>query len=120
MLKKLFILSLLLLSTHALACWKVEGSFAADGETWKINNKFDHNKEYAFPMGPFILRMTLKPEKDNTQSLTYTVHEKKGTTLTLVTQGEEKGIRPNTTKDIFASGEEGQPNTIITIKLTNI
>jgi hypothetical protein len=120
MLRKIFILSLILLSFNAFACWKVDGSFAVDGETWKINQKFDHNQEYMFPMGPFILKLTLKPGKDKKQTLVYAVHEKKGTTLTLVTKGEEEAIKVNESRDIYAKGEEGQPNSIITVKLTNI
>jgi hypothetical protein len=121
MLKKLFCLLLLLLSFNALACWKVDGSFAVDGDTWKINNKFEHDKEYIFPMGTFILKLKIKPGKEKEkQTLLYTVHEKKGITLTLVTQGEEEGIKVGESRDVFAKGEEGQPNSIITVKLTNI
>jgi hypothetical protein len=120
MLRTLFILSLLTFTLNAFACWKVDGSFAADGDTWKISQKFDHNKEYAFPMGSFIVRLTLRPAKDKLQTLSYIVEEKKGTTLTLVTKGEEEGIKVGESRDIFAKGEEGQPNTIITVKLTHI
>lgn len=101
-----------------MACWKVEGSFAVDGETWKINQKFDHNKEYVMPMGPYIVKMTVKPGK--TQTLVYVVQEKKGTNLVLVTKGEEEEIKAGQSRDIFAKGEEGQPNSIITVKLTDI
>lgn len=110
----------MLISFSAFACWKVEGTFAVDGETWKLNNKFEHNKEYIFPMGTFIVKLTMKPGKDQKQTLLYTVQEKKGATLTLVTQGEERGIKVGRDTEIFAKGEEGQPNSIITVKLTNI
>lgn len=120
MLKKLFILSLISFSLNALACWKVEGSFAVDGDTWKINNKFNHGQEYSFPMGTFILTMKIKSEKDKTQTLVYKVQEKKGTTLTLVTEGEEEAIKVGEARDVYAKGKEGQPNSIITVKLTDI
>lgn len=120
MLRKLFLLSLFLFSLNAFACWKVEGSFAVDGETWKINNKFDHNKEYIFPMGAFILKMLFKTEKDKTQTLVYVVQEKNGTTLTLVTEGEEEAIKVGETREVYAKGKEGQPNSIIIVKLTDI
>jgi hypothetical protein len=119
MLKKLFLMLLILASFSASACWKVEGALAIDGETWKINQKFDHHKEYAFPMGSFILKLTLKPAKENDPTLVFTLHEKKGTTLNLVTKGEEK-IKVGKTKDIYARGEQNQPHSIITIKLTHI
>ncbi len=120
MLKKLFITFLVVFSFNALACWKVEGSFAVDGDTWKINNKFDHGREYSFPMGTFILTMKIRTEKDKSQTLVYKVQEKKGTTLTLVTEGEEEAIKVGESRDVYAKGKEGQPNSIITVKLTNI
>lgn len=120
MLKKLFLGSLLLLSLNAFACWKVDGSFAVDGDTWKINNKFDHGKEYSFPMGTFILTLKVRTEKDKSQTLVYKVQEKKGTNMTLVTEGEEEALKVGESRDVYAKGKEGQPNSIITVKLTDI
>lgn len=120
MLKKLFLVSLILVSVNAFACWKVEGSFAVDGETWKINNKFDHGKDYSFPMGTFILTLKLRTEKDKTQTLIYKVQEKKGINLTLVNEGEEEAIKVGETREVYAKGKEGQPNSIIIVKLTEI
>lgn len=118
MLTKFLTIAFLTFSLNAFACWKVEGSLSVDGESWKLNQKIEHNKEYIFPMGTFILKMTVKPGK--TQKLVYVVQEKKGTTLTLVTKGEEEEIKVGESRDIYAKGEEGQPNSIITVKLTNI
>ena len=120
MLKTFIILFTLFVSLSAFACWKAEGTFAVDGETWKFNQKFDHNKEYSFPMGTFILNLKLVPLKGGMSTLVYSASEKKGTKLTLVTKGEEEEIKPGTEREIYAKGEEGQPNSIITIKLTNI
>lgn len=120
MLKSCLLLFLIAFSASALACWKVEGKFAVDGETWKINQKFEHNKEYIVPAGNFLLKLTLKPQEKNLSTLSYVVHEKKGVSLTLITQGEEEDIKAGETRDIFAKGEEGQPNSIITVKLINI
>jgi hypothetical protein len=119
MLKSLTLLFTLFLSLNVLACWKLEGSYSVDGESWKINQKFIHDKEYAFPMGSFILRMSLKSDKNKQQLLTYIVQEKKGATLTLITEGVEK-IKLNQSQDIYAKGKEGQPHSIITVKITNI
>lgn len=119
MLKKLFFISLILMSFNTLACWKVEGTLAVDGETWKINQKFDHNKEYSFPMGTFILNMSILPGGKNKHKLKYSLIEKKGLTHTSVTKGEDL-IQEKETKEIFAKGEEGQPHSIITIKITHI
>ena len=120
MLRIFFLFTFLLLSFNAIACWKVEGTFSVDGESYKINNRFDHNKEYLFPMGNFIVKMLLKPQDKKRNTLIYTIHEKKGTTLSLVSKGEEEGIGEGKERDIYAKGEEGQPNSIITIKLIHI
>lgn len=112
MLKIIFTM-MLFVSVNAFACWKVEGTYAVDGETWKINQKFDHGKDYALPMGVFQLHM--KIEKD--QTLSYKVFEKKGITQTLVTNGTEK-LAIKKTNDIYAKGEEGQPNSILTLTIS--
>jgi hypothetical protein len=117
--KVLLALMLIIASFSALACWKVEGTVGVDGETYQIHQKFDHGKEYLFPMGAFILKMTLKPGKEKKHQVNYVLHEKKGVTLTLVTKGEDE-ISEDKTEEIFAKGEEGQPNTIITLKLKHI
>lgn len=120
MLKHFFLAALMMVSMETFACWKVEGSFAVDGESWKIDQKFDYDKEYLFPMGSFILKLMLKKGQANTSNLAYTVQEKKGTSLTLVTKGIEEDIKEKEKRDIFAKGEEGQPNSIISIRLISI
>lgn len=110
---------LLLLSFNTFACWKVDGSLAVDGETYKFNQKIDHDKEYSFPMGSFILNMMIVSGKSKTHVVKYSVSEKKGIKLTLVTKDEDE-VTEGSLKEIFAKGEEGQPNTIITLKLNNI
>lgn len=119
MLKKFFIVPCLMLSLNALACWKVTGSLAVDGETWKLNQKVEHNKEYILPMGSFILKFTIKPGDKKFHNVKYVIEEKKDQKLILVSKGEED-IEENRSNDIFAKGEEGQPNSILTIKLNHI
>lgn len=110
----------LFLSLEVLACWKIEGSFAVDGETWKINQKIEHNKEYIIPAGTFIFKFSVESIDKKNKRLNYAVHEKKGTNLTLVTKGDEDNILIGKEREIFAKGEENQPNSIIIIKLTDI
>jgi hypothetical protein len=98
----------------------MEGSFAVDGETWKIDNKVEHNKEHIFPAGNFIVRLTVKPQDKKLNSLSWTVHERKANSLVLVTKGTEEDIEAGKSREIYAKGEEGQPNSIIIVKLTNI
>ncbi len=119
--KMLKFLFLLFLSFPALACLgvNVEGKLAVDGQTWKMSQKFDLGKEYSVPMGPYILSMTVTHEGKTFLSK-YKVEEKKGTKLVLVTKGEEEEIELGKSRDIMAKGEEGQPNSIITINLKDI
>jgi hypothetical protein len=116
---KFLTLIMFLVSFNAFACWKVDGSLSIDGESYKFNQKFDHGKEYSFPMGSFILNLTIDTGKNKTHVIKYTVFEKKGIKLNLVTKDDDE-VTEGSLKEIFAKGEEGQPNTIITLKLNNI
>lgn len=115
---KIILIALLLWTLPALACWRAQGSLAVDGETWKFDQKIEHNKEYLFPMGTFTLKFTVKKKK-GTNTFVYVVQEKKGLTLTNVTMGDEE-VETGKDREIYAKGLEGQPNSIITIKLLNI
>lgn len=119
MLKTLTFISLLVFAANAFACWKVEGDLSVDGETWRINQKFDHGKTYSFPMGSFILDLSLSPQKEEMARLKFTLHEKKGINRKLVTKGEEL-LTVGKLKEVYARGEAGQPHSIISIKITNI
>lgn len=116
---KLIALLLALVSFSAFACWKVDGTLGVDGETFKFNQKFDHGKEYSFPMGSFILNLTLNTGKGKNHTVRYAVFEKKGVKLNLVTKGDDE-VTEDTKKEIFAKGEENQPNTILTLNLKHI
>lgn len=107
-------------SLSAFACWRFEGKLAVDGETFKVDQKIVHDKSYSFPMGNWIMTLSVHAKKDSKINVVkYQIQEKKGTTLTLVTQGEEE-VKDGVEEDVFAKGEEGQPNTIITLKLKHI
>lgn len=120
MLKNLIVLILFTLSFSAFACWKVEGKFSVDGESWKIDQKIDLKKDYTMPMGTFLVSLNLVQNKDKSFTMKYQVHEKKGVTRTLVTSGEEENIKEKELRDIYSRGEKGQPHSIFTIKLINI
>ncbi len=119
MLKKSVTLLGLLLSFNLFACWNVEGEVAVDGETYKIHQKFIHDKEYSLPMGNFIFSLKIIPGKNKNHEIQYKLVEKKKLNLVVITKGEDE-ITEKAQKEIFAKGEEGQPNSIITIKITNI
>nr|AIA17975.1 Unknown Function [uncultured bacterium] len=109
----------MLITFPALACsgFQVDGKLSVDGQTWKFSRKFHLGTEEMIPAGPYIIAMTYTyPE--NGYRVRYKIEEKKGITLTMVTRGEDDEIEMNKTRDIMAKGETGQPNSIITIKLS--
>lgn len=113
---------IMLITFPALACTNlfVEGRLAVDGQTWKFSHKHRGlGKEDTFQAGPYIISMTLTYPEEG-YLVRYKVEEKKGTTLTLVTKGEEDEIELHKSRDIMAKGEPGQPNSIITLKLKDI
>lgn len=119
MLKITTVLLFMIYSLSALACWKVQGTLAVDGEVWKINQKINHDKEYGFPMGPFIYKMTISKGEGKKHKVVYKLEEKKGLKLELITFGSDE-VEPGNRREIFAKGEKGQPNTIITLKIQDI
>lgn len=119
---KLFVVMLMFFSFSSFAgcnCWTAEGSLGVDGETWKFNQRFENKKEYIFPMGTFILKMKVNRGEKNVHTFVYVVQEKKGITLTDITEGDEE-IKEGVDREIFAKGKPGQPNSIIAIKLIHI
>ncbi len=118
---KLFVLLILTTFTFSVfACYKVEGQLGIDGETFPLNQKIELNKEYSLPQGSFILSFTVKAAKKKGEyHLKYKVEEKKGTTLAMVTFGEED-LSEAKSRDIYAAGEKDQPHSILTLKITDI
>lgn len=110
-------LLLALLFTFPAFALNVKGTLGIDGETWKFEKKIEHNKEYVFPLGTFIFKMTLKPEKQDQNTLVFVIQEKKGSLITEVTEGEEE-IKTGENRELYAKGKEGQPGSIITIKVS--
>lgn len=119
--KMLKFLFLFLFSFPAFACLgvNVDGKVAVDGQTWKMNQTFTFGREYGIMMGPYILSMTITHSKMDF-TVKYKLDEKKGLKLVRVTEGVEEEVDLNTSRDIMAKGLEGQPNSIITLKLKDI
>lgn len=109
---------LFVLPLNLWANWNAEVSLGIDGETWKIEREnFEDGKEKIFTMGNYILKMTFKKTKEPQYlDVNYTVHEKKGTKLTLINKGSESLDEKKNT-DIYAKGEPSQPHSIIAIKI---
>lgn len=101
------------------ACWKIEGSFSVDGETWRIHHKFEDNKDFFLTAHEFILSLSLLKKEDKNVRLSYKIKHKKGTKLSLVSEGEEE-LTEEKNQDIYIKGDKGYPHSIITVKLRNI
>lgn len=119
--KMLKILFSLLICLPVFACTgvNVEGKLAVDGQTWKLNQNFTLEREQSIPLGPYILTMTVSHSGKDYKAK-YKLEEKKPAKLVLVTQGEEDEIDLAKSRDIMAKGEEGQPHSIITLKLNHL
>jgi hypothetical protein len=121
MLKIIISILLVIAALPAFGCWNLQGSYAIDGETYQFANKVDPNKDYLFPAGAFHIKLRLvQHEKKETITLFYEIQERKASKLVLVTKGEEEDILLLRQTDVFAKGELGQPNSILTLKLTHI
>ncbi len=120
MLRLLAAAALLFAADGALACWRAAGSLAVDGESWRFDSKVEHDREYLFPAGTFILKLTVRPAGKTRATVVYAIHERKDKGLVLVGKGEEADVEAGKPRDIYAKGEPGQPNSIITVKLTDI
>lgn len=121
MLRALCLAIILALPTSALACFKAVGELGIDGETFPFHQKVEANKPYLVPAGQFHLTFSLHalPKKKKQFAVRYKIEERKASRLTLVSEGEED-LLVGTKKEIFAKGEEGHPNSIITIKVIDI
>lgn len=115
MLKKFFPF-LVFFSLNASACLRIEGSVSLDGEIWKISNKITQGKNYLLPLGDFIFKYKIEDK----QTFTYSIHERRESSLVLITKGDEENIEVGKIREIYAKGEEGHPHSIITIKLINL
>lgn len=118
---KYILMILMLIPLNLFAAWDVELGLGIDGETWKIEHqKFQEGKEETVNMGNYVLKMTLKKSKhEKGLDILYTLHEKKGSDLVLITKGDET-VEEKLKKDIYAKGEDTQPNAIITLKLKSL
>jgi antitoxin component YwqK of YwqJK toxin-antitoxin module len=116
---KLLIIIIFLFSVQASACWELKGTIAVDGETFTIQQKVNHAKDYSFPFGTFIFNFKIITGKAKNHTITYSLVEKKQAKLNLITTGEDE-ISEQKKKEIYAKGEQGQPNTIFTFFLKHI
>ena len=89
---KIFTLLMCLFSLNAFANWQMEVAFGVDGETWKIDHaKFVEAKETELSFGNYVVKMTVKKgtTEDKGLDVSYSINEKKGEKLTLISKGED-------------------------------
>jgi hypothetical protein len=80
---KLFFLLLLITSTNAFACWKMQGVFKVGEEELAISQKVNHDQKYSFQNSPYLIHIII-PSLDKGKAARLEVFKKKGITLTSV------------------------------------
>lgn len=119
---KFLVLTLFLFSLNAVACWKMQASISINEDLVKINQKIEHDKTYSFPSGKHIFHVKIpsnSTDKKDIHLVEIGVQEKKGITLSPITQGKmivQTGKEATMTKQDNESGE----TTIYTMKITEI
>lgn len=113
---KLLLTLLCLFPLLSFADWKADVSLAVDGETFEAKDvTLKNGKETLSKVGDYSLKLTLKEIKNEKNlDVTYVV-EQKSPKYILVNKGSDL-IGATGSNDIYAKGEAGQPNTIITLK----
>ncbi|HXH31939.1 MAG TPA: hypothetical protein VNJ01_14105 [Bacteriovoracaceae bacterium] len=114
---KLFIIFFACFSS-AFAGLHLEGQVSVDGEDFPIKQSIDLEKEYNLPIGGFVFNFTLKESKNKKHQLIYHLKEKKSDKLTSVCLGKEY-LTQGVEEKIYAKGEQGQANSILTFKLVS-
>ena len=114
---RMLILALFTLPLIASAEWKADLSFGVDGDTWNQQQVvFTPGKETAILFSRHQLKLSLlRNKQEGGVDVTYLVQEKKNNTFVVVAKGTEN-IDDKKQSEIFAKGEPGQPNSIITLK----
>lgn len=114
---KKLLLFLSLISFNAFADWQTELTLGIDGETFASEKMILVNaKESSIPLGRYLLKLTItKSKEDKFLEVSYALSEK----TKLVAKGKDE-IEDRPTNEIFAKGEKGQPNTIITLKMKSL
>ncbi len=89
------------------------GQVSIDGEDFEFKKKISLGKESVFPMNSFLYKVTVIRLENKKYQAKFNLFEKDK----LVTKGEE--FITGEGKYIYAKGEQGQPNSIITLKILN-
>ncbi len=119
MLKIFLLISFSLVSSNSYGCLIGKGSLSIDGEIFPLHQKFEPKKKYLFPAGSFLLQIRLV-EKGKKLKLSYVIKEKRGTTLMIISRGDEEDMEEGQEREIFAKGLPGKPNSIISFTFEHI
>lgn len=117
---KLFLLSALLLSSNAFACWNIKAVLSVNSKEVLVDQKIEHDKTYSFPTGPYIFHVKVPTGKRAAGHLiNVSVVERKGLTLSQVSTAE---LIAETGKEVLMTqlDQETQQQTSIKLTLTEI
>lgn len=92
---------------------QIKGEVSVDGEDLPFQQEVQLEKEYSLTLKSYTLNFTIFPAKDKDKfKLNYTLKEKN----VFITIGTDT-LTMSKAKRIYAKGEQGQPNTILTFHL---
>jgi ribosomal 50S subunit-recycling heat shock protein len=109
---KILLLLLAFVSFNAFAL-TIEGQVSVDGEDHKFSKTIELEKEYAFPMNTFLYKMTVTEAKNKKFKIRFNLMEGKK----MITEGEK--MISEKSEDFYMKGKPGQPNSIITLKISH-
>ncbi len=85
---KYIALALSLLSVNAFACWNLKADLQTGDKKVSFNQKFEHDKTYSFPSGPYIFHVKMPSEKNRPKGMP----NKPGSHLVVITVDEKQGM----------------------------
>lgn len=89
---KLFFLLLLITSSNAFACWKMQGVFKVGEEELVISQKVNHDQKYSFQNAPYLIHIIF-PSRDKGEAAKLEVFKKQGLELTSVFSQEVRLVK---------------------------
>lgn len=114
---KALILTFLVFPLLSFAQWKTDLSLSIDGETWKkAQVELNQDKESVIDFSRHQLKLSLQRNKqEGGVDVAYLIQAKGTKGVVTIAKGTEN-IDDSKASEIYAKGEPGQPNSIITFK----
>lgn len=114
---KALLLAFLTFPAMSMTQWKADLGLSIDGENLKREKiVFNPGKENTIELSRYQLKLSLQKNKqEGGVDVTYSLQEKKAKDMVIIARGTEN-IDDSKAAEIYAKGETGQPNSIITFK----